>query len=283
MASAGRASAGRASWRSAVVAALRLIGQTVSGELVPALRAEADAAAGLALRTLPGQRQAFRRGLRLSMTRLWGRVERVTVDGIQAQFLLASKQVGELKLEVIGGRTDLLNRPDLFGSDQAQAIVAAREHAARVRQGRKLSTRVTLNARASERRIQALVDEAIRKGEGPAVVARRIRQYINPATPGGVSYAALRIARTELLAAHHERTLAEFRDSGMVTAVFWRVSPTHTGHDVCDELADGSPYGLDLVPARPHPFCMCWLDPVLADPDTLLADENGPQTPLEAI
>lgn len=250
-------------WRSAVLAELRAIARIVNSELVPLLRAEARTAETLAAQTLPGSLPVFTRGLRVLSRRLWRDTEGVILRGITSSFLLADRHVADLTVQAIAARTDMARRPELLESEMGRVLQRARAHAAQARHGHTLSRRVYLNERGMIQRVQAEVDQAIRAGESPAKLARRVRGFINPATPGGASYAAMRLARTELLAAWDARERQTLRAAGIYSGAEWMLSPTHRGPDVCDELSGGGPYSWAQLPPRPHPHCMCWLDPVI--------------------
>jgi hypothetical protein len=156
-----------------------------------------------------------------------------------------------------------------------QVLERVRKHAAEARHGRTLSDRVWANDTATRRRVQAEVDQAIRDGESPAKLARRVREFVQPGTPGGASYAAMRLARTELLAAWDARERQDFKAAGIYSGAAWMLSPTHRGPDVCDELAQSGPYGLDALPDRPHPHCFCWLDPVVDEDAVARLEEEA--------
>lgn len=252
-------------WRSLVVAKLRAMNQIVNGILVPLLRDTATLAGQLARVTLPDHPDRFRAEFRVVSERLWAGTETLTLDGMRTMFLLADQRISEYTVQVIGGRTDFARRPELLNSEMGMVLERVRKHAAQARHGRTLSDRVWLNDRATRVTVQNLIGDAIRNGEGPAVLARRVRQYVAPGVPGGASYAAMRLARTELLGAWDARERQLLRAAGIYAGVQWMLSPTHTGVDVCDELAAGGPYPLDAIPARPHPHDMCWIEPVIDD------------------
>lgn len=250
-------------WRSAVLTELRTIARIVNGELVPLLRAEARTAETLARDTLPGSRAAFLRGFRVLSRRLWRDTEDIIVRGMQASFVLADRSVADLTVQAIAARTDMERLPDVLESELGQVLVRARQHAVQARHGHTLSRRVYLNERGTILRVQTEVDQAIRAGESPAKLARRVRQFIQPNVPGGASYAAMRLARTELLGAWDARERQTLRAAGIYSGAEWMLSPTHRGSDVCNDLHDGSPYAWARLPARPHPHCLCYLEPVI--------------------
>jgi hypothetical protein len=247
------------------VAALRALSRIVNASLVPLLRSEAIAAGQLTRTAAGGDRARFRREFRVVSQRLWSGTEGIILDGMHTMFLLADRQIAEHTVQIIAARTDFARRPELLDSEMGMVLERVRKHAAQARQGRTLSDRVWLNDRATRAAVQEEVDRAIRAGESPAKLARRVKRYLQPDVPGGASYAAMRLARTELLAAWDARERQLLRAAGIYAGVDWMVSPKHRGPDVCDELAGGGPYPLDAIPDRPHPHCYCWLEPVTDD------------------
>lgn len=110
-------------------------------------------------------------------------------------------------------------------------------------------------------RLGRLINETLATGLNAQEFARRARDWFNPNTPGGVRYAALRLARTEINNAFHAMSAAKYADTPWIKQVEWNLSKSHPKPDVCNEVAAGSPYPADRVPARPHPQCMCYITP----------------------
>lgn len=81
----------------------------------------------------------------------------------------------------------------------------------------------------------------------------------------GISYNALRLARTELQYAHHAVATEIARHAPWVLKRNVVLSPTHPKIDVCDELVGTNPHPKDaeLLPA--HPNCLCRYEDVVMD------------------
>lgn len=138
----------------------------------------------------------------------------------------------------------------------------------RSRRARVLSARVYHNAALSNGVVERTIRAGIIQGLNAKELAANVRSLISPFTPGGVSYAAMRLARTELNNAFHEaqRTVGE---APWIRAVRWNLSATHAsrgGIDRCDEFARQDIYGFgpgryepERVPDKPHPHCLCYL------------------------
>ena len=85
------------------------------------------------------------------------------------------------------------------------------------------------------------------------------------------SYAARRLARTEITAAAGRATINAAAANPFVNKIQWRLSASHPKIDICDDYAHGGPngdgvYAIDQVPDYPpHPQCLCALLPVVAE------------------
>lgn len=136
-----------------------------------------------------------------------------------------------------------------------------------------LSQQVYKTAALTEGWVESRIDKALAKGATVAELAREVRDFINPKTPGGATYAARRLARTEINAAYHAVTIDHFTDSPWVVGMQWRLSGSHGPLDVCDSMARNNHSGLgkgvfprDAVPPKPHPQCLCTVYPKMMDP-----------------
>lgn len=136
----------------------------------------------------------------------------------------------------------------------------------RLRRTRELSPRVFKNSALSSGALERTIRAGIIQGLSAEELARNVRQYVSARTPGGVGYAAMRLARTELNNAFHEAQKLEAQ-APWVRGVKWNLSGTHpTGKpDKCDQYAmqdvhDMGPglYPPDRVPDKPHPQCLCY-------------------------
>lgn len=117
------------------------------------------------------------------------------------------------------------------------------------------------------------VEDTIRKGLISGLSARELAddvyKYVSPNTKGGASYAAMRLARTEINNAFHERQLQGATRPG-VRAVVWNLSGSHVVPDKCNVYANHNGNGHfapDKVPDKPHPQCFCYLTYVTQSPE----------------
>lgn len=119
-------------------------------------------------------------------------------------------------------------------------------------------------------RLGKLINETLASGLNAAEFAKRARDWFNPNTPGGVRYAAMRLARTEINNAFHSMSAAKYADTPWINEVEWNLSKSHPKKDICNEVHALSPYRADRVPARPHPQCMCYITPKPVDEDEFI-------------
>lgn len=141
-----------------------------------------------------------------------------------------------------------------------------------------LSSRVYKTQAWTTGLVDRTVESAIARGMNAREIANLVRGMIRPDVPGGVSYAALRLGRTELNNAFHAVQAEKARTSPWVTGVIWCLSGSHGNDDECDEYAgnphypnsDAGFYKPEDVPMKPHPNCLCYTIPVTPSEDEFL-------------
>jgi hypothetical protein len=148
--------------------------------------------------------------------------------------------------------------------------VSAGEGVGTTRQRRQLSARVIGAGRMSQRRLDAIIQSALTRQLNAEELASEVYNHISPSVPGGASYAAMRIARTEINNAFHQQQIAQGQRPG-VEAIEWNLSGSHKVPDECNKYASQKRFPPDKVPDKPHPQCLCYLTYDMADPDDFLA------------
>lgn len=124
-----------------------------------------------------------------------------------------------------------------------------------------LSQRVFRAKDLSQGVVERRINSALARGLSWGQFRNEVRDLIRPGTPGGVSYAATRLARTETNNAYHAMTAIHNADKPWNTGMAWKTSGSHPSPDICDLLAEQSPFPLDQVPRKPHPQCLCYVFP----------------------
>lgn len=143
------------------------------------------------------------------------------------------------------------------------------------RKKRELSERVYKLAALHDGKVEDQIRAGLIAGLSAKELAADVYQYVSPNTKGGASYAAMRLARTEINNAFHERQIQGATRPG-VKAVKWNLSGSHTVPDECNEYAAHKPYEPTKVPDKPHPHCFCYLTYVtMSSDDFKTALANG--------
>lgn len=130
---------------------------------------------------------------------------------------------------------------------------------------RELSARVYRLAGLHGGVVEDMIRQGLISGLSARELAQTVYRYISPTTPGGASYAAQRLARTEINNAFHERQVAGGSRPG-VTGTVWNLSGSHKVPDKCNLYAGQNKFDMGRgvfpprqVPDRPHPNCFCFL------------------------
>ena len=136
-----------------------------------------------------------------------------------------------------------------------------------------LSQQVYKTSALAQGWVESRVDRALAQGRPVAELAKEVRDFVDPRTPGGATYAARRLARTEINAAYHATTVVHNEDKPWNAGMQWRLSGSHPTFDICDSMARRNHSGLgpgvyprDGVPSKPHPQCFCVVYPKLISP-----------------
>jgi len=111
------------------------------------------------------------------------------------------------------------------------------------------------------------------EGKNPRAIARELlKDVVNQVDKIG-EVRALMIARTEIAAAHHSASMAEYRQAeveGVTVDAELLTSGLDNVCDECEALSEEGPYTLDqaenMIPV--HPSCACSILPVVKPPDT---------------
>lgn len=137
-----------------------------------------------------------------------------------------------------------------------------------------LSGRVYRTKYLANQWVQRQVNSGILRNASAKEIAKTVRKSIRPSTPGGVSYASLRLARTELNNAFHATSVALSEDRPWVEGMVWNLSKVHeyTPGDVPEicEIYAKQTFRVDQVPAKPHPQCRCYVTPQLEPLDVFV-------------
>lgn len=133
---------------------------------------------------------------------------------------------------------------------------------------RPLATSVYHNAALAQGKVDTIVNNALARGASARELAADVREYIRPDVRGGMRYAAMRLARTELNNAFHAQQVLSAQKNPMIERVRWNLSGSHPRPDECNDFAEHGGDGLwrpEEVPGKPHPHCLCYMTDELPD------------------
>lgn len=170
---------------------------------------------------------------------------------------------------------------DFIDSQKIQAKIQVINAINRVtKSDRPLSARVYRTQALAQRWVQRDVTIEIAKGSSAKEIAGVVRKHIRPNTPGGVSYAALRLGRTELNNAFHATAITFAQERPWIQGMEWFLSSVHEFDpqrvEVCETYA-GRIFEVDQVPSKPHPQCRCFVAPVLEPADSFIRNLTAGQ------
>lgn len=130
-----------------------------------------------------------------------------------------------------------------------------------------LSEQVWKSAVLARGQVDTIVNNALAQGKGYRDIADEVKHLINPDTPGGVSFAAFRLGRSEINNAYHAQSVYDAMTEPWIDFMRWNLGMNHVVPDECDEW-DQALFPTNQVPELPHPNCWCYVVPEMPDWDT---------------
>ena len=106
---------------------------------------------------------------------------------------------------------------------------------------KKLSDRVWGSSKLIAANLERAINTGLATGLSAKELGKTVEKFISPKYPGGASYAAFRLARTEINNAFHSMEKRRAEDSPFVDAVQWNISSSHPEKDLCDD------YGAHMI------------------------------------
>lgn len=129
-----------------------------------------------------------------------------------------------------------------------------------------LAKRLYKSRALAKGQLNRVVNSHLARGSSARDMAKDIRQFVSPDSPGGVSYVAQRLARSEINNAFHAQSIEDMQDRPWVDQVYWKLSKSHPPRQPeckCDLYANIELFPADRVPPKPHPQCLCYVIPKL--------------------
>lgn len=198
-------------------------------------------------------------------------------DGQKASAVAAVSAFSETDREYLKralSQTPDANVDDYIEAQKKQAQIQIANVISRITKSDiPLSRRVYRTERLATGWVQHKVNLTIVRGGSAKDIAKEVRSSIRPNVAGGVSYAAMRLGRTELNNAFHATSIALAQDRPWVDGMKWNLSKTHdfqTNKCLCETYANKI-FDMDNVPPKPHPQCRCFVTPEVEPLDTFVA------------
>lgn len=210
----------------------------------------------------------IKRELLAEQVRIYTRLGDI-ISRTQVEAALAAIRLGNTLDEVLlrgAGAPEIakaLLSAETFGLRQTVDLAVVRMTQSRF----PLAQRIYNSRVAANGRLDRMISSAILRGLSPREFAREARDWFSPDTPGGLRYASMRLARTELNNAFHAAAVNS-ADKPWITGMRWYLSRSHPKADDCDALATEDSFRLGAgvfpvrdVPRKPHPQCFCYVVP----------------------
>lgn len=220
------------------------------------------------------QQSVVRKAIHRNMRILWENIGYLTIHGEKEAAIAAVESSAFLQKELWGK-----------GGKDFERMIIAQSRAgldslmSRSENTLPLSTKVYKNMGMSRTRVAREVDKALIRGLSARDISKVAAQFIAPNVRGGVSYAAMRLARTEINNAFHWTQIRYTREMPWVRGYKWHLSGSHPEPDICNYMAEKDHDNLGRgvykkvnVPGKPHPHCFCFITSVT---DSVGAFEKG--------
>jgi len=211
--------------------------------------------------------------IRVVHAQIFGDMIPIIKDGHKDAASIASGGLSEMDREYLEAVfITKRNTQDWIESQKRSAQLGVAHAISRVTKSEKpLSARVYRSRSLANQWVQRLVTSSILRGDSAKNLADAVEGHILPGSPGGTSYAALRLGRTELNNAFHATAITQAEDRPWIDEMEWNLSSTHViQHCKCEIYRRVRFFPIGNVPEKPHPHCRCFVTPVLEPFDDFL-------------
>lgn len=227
---------------------------------------------GIGNLTRAAQQRTAAANLHSRMRELWENVGHLTIFGEKEAARMALDSQDFLAKRVYAA-ADGTKQATLIRAMQESARANVDAYISRQENTLQLSSRIWRQIDLSTGLIQKEIDKGLLRGLSAEELAARVGAHLKPGIAGGVSYNAMRLARTEINNAFHYTQIRYTREMPWVDGYQWHKSRSHNHVDVCDDRASQNHDGLGRgvykkknVPGKAHPHCFCYLTTVTVPP-----------------
>ena len=223
-------------------------------------------------------------GTRGAITRILARLFQSIRSTIEEAQVEAARAAREATVEWERELLEIIEPDPTRRANLAEALTQTAERGVGTMITRILKTDMPLSKRVygtqnrTIAKVKHIVNDSLARGDSAADLAKKVRDFITPTTPGGVNFAAKRLARTEINNAFHAQAIQDAEDRPWVREMQWHLSKTHTPRpgDACEIYAKRGRFPIDAVPRKPHPQCMCFVTAIQPSLEVFAADvANG--------
>jgi hypothetical protein len=226
---------------------------------------------GLGVQIRVAQLQQALLDVRLGILDLYGKATPSIQAGVERATAHAADGAMALTQFMAEAATPGLAQPFLAGASSAIENVRSR-----MLDGFRLSPQVYKTSALSEGWVEREAYRGLAAGKSAKEIAGSVATMIRPDTPGGVSFAAMRLGRTELTNAFRSTSDRMAQKMPWVIGEKWELSGSHPREDECDDFADADTEGLGGGVYSPgnlpdsHPQCLCYTTDIVIDPSEFL-------------
>lgn len=220
------------------------------------------------------------REVRTQQSAMWGDLGKTIRYGMQTVAVAAATEAEDTLMDYLRNNGQDTSMFRIAFAEQARR--GMRHVFAKSANGIPLSTQVYRTQALSMGWVHNVVNSGLILQHSAKRIAQNVRHLINPNVPGGVSYAAFRLARTELNNSFKTAQEQRYVDEPWTKGMRWNLSGSHPTPDECNEYAEANEYrlgpGIYPVGLRPHshPNCLCYLTPEQDDEEDFInAFVNG--------
>lgn len=214
-----------------------------------------------------------RKELAVVQSALWGDLGRSLRSGVASAVLRAAEGAPSVLATALGRQG--VRIPALEAAYEEQARQGIQAVLAKAKNGIPLSRAVYRTQALATDQVNKKVSLGLLLGMNAKAIAKSVKDLIRPEVKGGVSYAAKRLARTEINHAYQTSQAMRYEEDPTVKAMRWNLSKSHPGLDICNVLATApGPEGAGTYPKgqKPdsHPNCLCYQTTVSVSEDEFL-------------
>jgi len=212
------------------------------------------------------------RELRVMQSALWADLGASLHTGV-GQAAVKGGSDAEGVLAAVFAKTGTPIPPALLAGWREQARAGISSVLAKSKNGIPLSQAVYHAGLLASGQVDRKVAQGLLLGHNHKTIAQSVKHMILPTTAGGVSYAAHRLARTEINHAYQTAQEMRHKEEPWNKGMQWHLSKSHPKPDVCNFNATADLYGMGagVYPfgKKPdsHPNCLCYQTTVSVSPD----------------